>query len=394
MADFTQKIAALSSIDCSSFSDEAARRKALTEARELVQRLESPWDKLTGVIWVAQARHGIVLTGTEIGLFDTLEKVPSGASLDELVEMLPVKVEKALLHRILNLLTNTGDVRAIDDKYGPTTFSTSIATTPGFKAAVLRSVDTTTACTHLPTYLKKIGYKDPADSKHGNHYDTFGMDMFTRLKEIPERGKQFNEFMTATSAMNRMPPWWTNYPFDEKLLNGYDPNKGPLVVDVGGGVGTLLERFRENLPEPHKSTVSLVFQDVSNVITHAKTRPLPPNLHAMSHDFFKPQPIQGARAYFMRAILHDWPDADCLIILGHLRKAMIPGYSKLLIDDRVVPAKGVDLMAAVSDIVMMVNLDAKERTEENWRSLFEEAGFKLCKIYEGPRAVLELEVVD
>lgn len=391
MADFTQKMAALSSIDLSAFSDESARLKALKEARELVQRLESPWDRLTGIIWDAPTRYGLLRTGIDIGLFDTLEKAPSGLSLDELTESLPVKVEKALLRRMLNLLTNTFDVKVVDDKYAPTAFSTSIATVVGVKAAIMRAEDTATVSTHLPVYLKKIGYKEPTDAKHGNHYDAFGMDMFTRLREIPEKGRQFNEFMTATSVLNRVPFWWKLYPY-EQLLNGYDPDKGPLVVDVGGGVGTLLENFRENLPEPHKSTTSLVFQDTPSVVTHAKSRTLPPNLHAMSHDFFKPQPIHGARAYFMRAILHDWPDADCQTILEHLHKAMIPGYSKLLIDDRVVQDKGVDLMTAVADILMMVNLDAKERTEEDWRVLFESAGFKLVKIWEGERSLLEAEV--
>ncbi|KAG6354382.1 hypothetical protein INS49_004399 [Diaporthe citri] len=26
------------------------------------------------------------------------------------------------------------------------------------------------------------------------------------------------------------------------------------------------------------------------------------------HDFFTPQPVKGARAYFTRSVLHDWPD--------------------------------------------------------------------------------------
>lgn len=51
------------------------------------------------------------------------------------------------------------------------------------------------------------------------------------------------------------------------------------------------------------------------------------------HDFFTPQPIKGARAYFMRSVLHDWPDEQCRKILGHLKDAMDPGYSKILISD-------------------------------------------------------------
>lgn len=395
MEDLTQKLAALeslSSLDRSAFSDEPSRLKALKEARELMQRLESPWEKLTGVTWNAPNRHGLLLTGIDIGLFDTLEKVPSGVTLDQLVETLPVKVDKALLRRMLNLLVNTGDAKAIDDKYAPTTFSTSIATVLGVKSAIKTAVDMTTSALHLHIYLKKIGYKEPASALHGNHYDAFGMDMFTRLKQFPDRGKLFNEFMTATTTLHDVAPWWTVYP-SEQFLTGYEPSNGPLIIDVGGGVGIVLERFRETLPEPHKTTAALILQDLPSVIAHAKSRPLPSNLQAMEHSFFDPQPITGARAYFMRAIMHDWPDVDCQVILRHLHKAMKPGYSKLLIEDRVVPSQDVDLHIAAADITMMVSLDAKERTEEEWKGLFESCGFRLVKIWKGYRSVLEAEVV-
>jgi hypothetical protein len=31
---------------------------------------------------------------------------------------------------------------------------------------------------------------------------------FTRLKELPEKGKQFNEFMAATSLIYPSAGWW------------------------------------------------------------------------------------------------------------------------------------------------------------------------------------------
>ena len=41
----------------------------------------------------------------------------------------------------------------------------------------------------------------------------------------------------------------------------------------------------------------------------------------IAHDFFKPQPIRNASVYFMRMILHDWPDYKALEILKALRSA-------------------------------------------------------------------------
>ncbi|QDS69567.1 hypothetical protein FKW77_008078 [Venturia effusa] len=365
--DLAQKLAALESLsdlDRSSFPDEATRQRALKAARELVQRLESVWEKITGVVWIPPSRHGLLLTGIDIGLFEALEKAPSGASLDELVETLSVKVDKALLRRILNFLANTGDVKAIDDKYAPTLFSTQIATAAGVKGAIKRAVDMNKAALHLPIYLQKIGYKEPADAKHGNFYDTFGTDMFTHNRQNPERGKQFNDMMTVAVANNPAPPWYTLYPITQ-LLETYTPANGPLLIDVGGGVGTLLTRFRNTLPEPHKTESKLILQDTPAVIAQATSNPhhpLPSNIEANPHDFFTPQPIKGARAYYLRAILHDWPDTDCRTILRHLHAAMMKGYSTLLVDERVVPETGVDLLSAAADVTMMVNLDAKERT--------------------------------
>jgi hypothetical protein len=112
----------------------------------------------------------------------------------------------------------------------------------------------------------------------------------------------------------------------------------------------------------------------------------------MAHSFFEPQPVKSARAYFMRAILHDWPDKECQMILRHLHAAMKPGYSKLLLDERVVPSKDVDVLTAACDINMMACLDAKERTIEEWEILLESSGFRLVKVWESLRCVLEAEV--
>jgi hypothetical protein len=39
------------------------------------------------------------------------------------------------------------------------------------------------------------------------------------------------------------------------------------------------------------------------------------------HDFFKPQPVKNASVYFLRSIIHDWPDAEAKKILKNLREA-------------------------------------------------------------------------
>ena len=52
----------------------------------------------------------------------------------------------------------------------------------------------------------------------------------------------------------------------------------------------------------------------------------------MQHDFFKPQPVKNADAYFFRLIFHDWPDQECIKILRNHVPAMKKGASILVCD--------------------------------------------------------------
>ena len=50
------------------------------------------------------------------------------------------------------------------------------------------------------------------------------------------------------------------------------------------------------------------------------------------HDFFELQPVKEAAVYFMRVVLHDWPDEDTIKILKNTRAAAGPS-SKLIVFD-------------------------------------------------------------
>jgi hypothetical protein len=81
----------------------------------------------------------------------------------------------------------------------------------------------------------------------------------------------------------------------------------------------------------------LVLQELEEVIGTAKANGVGEGnrIELQVHDIFGPQTIKGARAYFMRSVLHDWPDEQCRKILLNLKDAMEPGYSTILINDHV-----------------------------------------------------------
>lgn len=89
------------------------------------------------------------------------------------------------------------------------------------------------------------------------------------------------------------------------------------------------------------------------------------------------------------------PDEKCREILANLKTAMTPGYSRLLINEMVVPASNPSSWATSIDLTMLALVAAKERTEGEWQTLLGESGFKVVKIWRedhATEAVIEAEV--
>jgi hypothetical protein len=60
---------------------------------------------------------------------------------------------------------------------------------------------------------------------------------------------------------------------------------------------------------------------------------------------------------------------------------MVPGVSRLLISELVLPAQGADPEAGWMDLTMMC-AGGMERTEKQWVELLDASGFKLGKIHQ------------
>ncbi|KAK9438525.1 sterigmatocystin 8-O-methyltransferase [Metarhizium brunneum] len=131
--------------------------------------------------------------------------------------------------------------------------------------------------------------------------------------------------------------------YSDRLLTGLH-GQSAVLVDVGAGKGHDLMAFHEK----YAGHSRLVLQDLAAVTDHVKD--LSGEIEIMTHDFFTEQPVRGARAYLYHHILHDWSDKRCLEILGKLRGAMLPGYSKLLIHDMVIPERGASTFHAMLDM--------------------------------------------
>ncbi|PIN26259.1 Hydroxyindole-O-methyltransferase [Handroanthus impetiginosus] len=161
------------------------------------------------------------------------------------------------------------------------------------------------------------------------------------------------------------------------------------MVDVGGGTGTLAKAIAGALPGL-KCTVL----DLPHVVDGLKGAE---NLSYVGGNMF--QYIPPADAIFLKWILHDWSDEDCLKLLEKCKESIIPSKGKgrkviiveMVVDDNKENHKAIETQLFF-DMLMMVDYNGKERTEEEWAKLFYAAGFTSYKITTllGLRSVIEV----
>ncbi len=153
------------------------------------------------------------------------------------------------------------------------------------------------------------------------------------------------------------------------------------IVDVGGGYGALLAAILEAHPHLHG-----VLLDLPHAIEGARTqmqeRGLTCRCEFIAGSFFETVPA-GADAYLLKDIIHDWNDERGTLILGNCRRA-IPSGGRLLLIEQVMPAR-IEASSAhnsivFSDLAMLVGPGGRQRTEVEFRALFDACGFRLDKV--------------
>lgn len=86
----------------------------------------------------------------------------------------------------------------------------------------------------------------------------------------------------------------------------------------------------------------------------------------------------------MHFILHSWTDAKCRLILQSLMSAMKAGYSKILLNEPILPKKNCGSWFAAPDINMMSFFAGGERTRKQWGDLLQSVDFEVVKIWSSP----------
>jgi C-methyltransferase len=165
------------------------------------------------------------------------------------------------------------------------------------------------------------------------------------------------------------------------IVEAYDFSRFGTLVEVGGGRGILLSTILAANPD-----LRGVLFDLPYMIGHARERladsGVADRCELVAGDFFEGVPGDGD-VYLLNNVIHDWSDARSVEILKNCHTAMKPGTVLLIAEtlypdqfDTSLPAQ----IAARSDINMMINLGAKERSRTDFRSLLDQAGFEFRRI--------------
>ncbi|KAL8709520.1 MAG: hypothetical protein Q9220_005762 [cf. Caloplaca sp. 1 TL-2023] len=226
----------------------------------------------------------------------------------------------------------------------------------------------------MASFLAETKYANPSDSCGTIHQHLFKTKMpwFPWAQSQPEQMQSLQRLM---AIMMHLKTGIDAFPFEERLPQLFDNSKplapeAPIFVDVGGGRGQMARALRKRYPDLQGR---FVVQDLQETFTG-----LEPTLgiELVAHDFFQPQPVKGAKIYYLRRICHDWPDSKTQLILQNVKDAM-DRDSIILIDEIVLPNIGAPTMATGLDLTMMAHHAGGERSEAEWKQLLGSVGLEV-----------------
>jgi hypothetical protein len=307
---------------------------------------------------------------THVGVADHLAAGPRTAA--DLAKA--TNTNEDALYRILRLLASVG----IFEEVAPRSFALTPAAALMQKAHPHSMHDLLAFIAdpfHFCVYadlIESLRTGRPAGEK------TVGMPVFEYLGKNPEYSEIFNRAMTNFSAS-----------IIPAVLEAYDFSDIGVLVDVAGGHGEVLMSILRAHPK-----IRGVLMDLSHVVEGAKPRfaaaGLADRVQTVAGDFFKAVP-PGGDAYMMMHIIHDWEDARAGQILRSIHTAMGDTRGKVILLEGVIAPGNAPDFGKLMDIEMLAFPGGRERTAEEFRTLFAGAGFELTSITPTKSAVCVIE---
>jgi hypothetical protein len=194
----------------------------------------------------------------------------------------------------------------------------------------------------------------------------------SRWSQDPEADSIFRAVMGTAPAEDYAP-----------IAKAWDFSRARVVADLGGGGGSLiLAVLRLNMD------LRGMLVDLASSVDAAKSRfaeeDRASRCELIAADLMQSVPA-GADVYMIKHVLHGRRDADAITMLKNCR-AVVPQNGSLLIIEFILPALVSHADAQLeghlmSDLNMLAVTGGKERSEREWRTLLEAAGFILAGVY-------------
>ncbi|VVA93625.1 unnamed protein product [Arabis nemorensis] len=320
----------------------------------------------------------VLKSALELGVIDTIAAVDEGEwlSASEVALRLPTKPTNpgapVLLDRMLVLLASHSILKHRTAENGETgKTEREYAAEPvcafflnrrdgsgSFASTFMLTVSEVAFNTWIHLKDMILDGKDAFTSAHG-------MRLFEYTGSNEQFAQKFNQGMSEVSTMTM-----------KKVLEVY---KGfetvNTLVDVGGGIGTVIGLIISKYP--HIKGINF---DLTSGLAHA---PSYPGVEHVSGDMFTE--IPKGDAIFMKWILHDWTDEDCVKILKNCWKSLSEG-GKVIIVEMITPVKP-KINDFSSNIVFAMDMSmlaqcsgGKERSFSQIETLALKSGFLRCEI--------------
>ncbi|KAG1905249.1 S-adenosyl-L-methionine-dependent methyltransferase [Suillus fuscotomentosus] len=333
---------------------------------------------------------------TQSCIADVLEKHPEGLSVDALADA--VNFDKTKLARVLRLLTLRGCFKEVKrDVFANTRLSLVLQSTNdvGFNLQHQRGCHKFAAVLYETMTNQEFARSDEVEKSprafalknEGKHGSFWEMD--------EEASEIFHKCMIGHSVIHGSYTALHYYPWDNVSS----------VVDVGSGTGTIsiplakmfphLRVTNQDLPEILKLSRNTWEQKAPEALLDGRVEFVPLN-------FLEESPVVGKDVYYLRSIIHDWPDNEARVILRNIRKVIGPN-SRVLIHECVLLRKfeEADVGANGStealeptllnfgsntpyqhDMAMWLLFNGKERTLNEFKNIGASAGLVLTQTYD------------
>ncbi|KAI0123461.1 S-adenosyl-L-methionine-dependent methyltransferase [Xylariales sp. AK1849] len=220
-------------------------------------------------------------------------------------------------------------------------------------------------------------------------------DLFAIVADQPERMARFANAMAWSMKVPGMEPGYTVNNLGWSHSKSSEGKCPKVVVDVGGGTGTLCKALLQSYPGIRKAIV----EDMPEVTAQGEAQTpdeLKGRLEYQAYNFFTEQIVKDADVYIWRCVFHDWPDSYAVDILRNQIPALKPGARILLNERCLEPPKRfghvADQFAMSCDIIMQMCANAKERSRDDWVALLAAADkrFQIVSVTTPPHSALSI----